>query len=109
MACPSQSSSVLLQCPVIPLNSLTIAGSLKSLLCVFSEQQDSMATTVAVSPSEYLQPSSASTQVSSSHKPRLCTHVALLQSLLLLLLLTSVVFILLPYLCANIHCVFIFL
>uniref|UniRef100_A0A3B4HBW8 Transcription factor Sp2 n=1 Tax=Pundamilia nyererei TaxID=303518 RepID=A0A3B4HBW8_9CICH len=28
----------------------------------FSEQQDSMATTVAVSPSEYLQPSSASTQ-----------------------------------------------
>lgn len=36
-----------------------------------------MATTVAVSPSEYLQPSSASTQVSSSHKPWLCTLIAL--------------------------------
>lgn len=34
------------------------------LLFPFAEQQDSMATTVAVSPSEYLQPSTASSQVS---------------------------------------------
>lgn len=35
-------------------------------VCAFPEQQDSMATTVAVSPSEYLQPATASTQVSNS-------------------------------------------
>lgn len=38
--------------------------------CVSIEQQTSMATTVAVSPSEYLQPATASTQVS-----RNITHV----------------------------------
>lgn len=37
------------------------------LLSPFPEQQDSMATTVAVSPSEYLQPSTASSQVSHGH------------------------------------------
>ncbi len=36
----------------------------------FPEQQDSMATTVAVSPSEYLQPSTTSTQVSTSQMSR---------------------------------------
>lgn len=36
--------------------------------CVSTEQQTSMATTVAVSPSEYLQPSTASTQVSRNIK-----------------------------------------
>lgn len=43
-----------------PGNSLTLA----LLLLLFPELQDSMATTVAVSPSEYLQPSTASSQVS---------------------------------------------
>lgn len=46
----------------------------------FPEQQDSMATTVAVSPSEYLQPSTASTQVSNSQMScpaTVCTLVAL--------------------------------
>lgn len=36
--------------------------------CASTEQQTSMATTVAVSPSEYLQPSTASTQVSRNVK-----------------------------------------
>ncbi|XP_075994544.1 transcription factor Sp2 isoform X1 [Genypterus blacodes] len=40
---------------------LSLEGSRRANV-VMSEQQDSMATTVAVSPSEYLQPSSASTQ-----------------------------------------------
>lgn len=46
--------------------------------CVSTEQQTSMATTVAVSPSEYLQPATAATQVSSNG---ICTFVSLLKTL----------------------------
>lgn len=56
-----------------------------SAVC-FPEQQDSMATTVAVSPSEYLQPSTASTQVSNSQMS--CPATVYFLVVLLLFLLT---------------------
>lgn len=62
--------ALLLADHMLMLNSFTlehVTSALTVLLFPLPEQQDSMATTVAVSPSEYLQPSTASSQVSNKH------------------------------------------